>query len=163
MQLAIQEALLPGVTTKERLAHAQTLGLAGVEFGAEGLTDRIPEIAEILGVTGLKTSAVNVGKVPLIHPKLDERDKAMITIRQAMANALDLGATGVVFIPHDADTPRLPDLRPYKSSLELEIELLLNLLKSTLADLAYAMGAELLLAPVNRNETHLLSSALIRQ
>ena len=156
MQLAIQETLLPGATTRERLAHARTLGLEGVEFDAERLTDRVPEIAEILSVTGLKTAAVNVGKVPLIHPELAERDKAIRVIRQAMANALDLGATGVIFIPHDADTPRLPDLRPYKSSLELEIELLLNLLKSTLADLAYAMGAELLLAPVNRAETHLI-------
>jgi sugar phosphate isomerase/epimerase len=156
MQLAVQETLLPGDTVKERLMYAQTLGLEGVEFDAEGLTERVPEINEMLAGTGLKTSVVNVGKVPLLHPELDERDKAIRIIKQSMANALDLGTTGVMFIPHDTDTPRLPDLRPYKSSLELEIELLLNLLKSTLADLAYAMGAELLLAPVNRNETHLV-------
>lgn len=156
MQLAIQETLLPGGTTEERFMYARTLGLAGVEFNGVGLTERVPEIVEQLGITGLKAAVVNVGKVPLLHPELDLRDKAMRDIRQAMANALDLGTTGVIFIPHDTDTPRLPDLRPYKSSLELEIELLLSLLKSTLADLAYAMGAELFLAPANRDETHLI-------
>lgn len=156
MQLAIQETLLLDGTTEERLVHAQRLGVAGIEFDGKGLTDRVPEIAQGLRAFGLRASAVNIGKVPLIHPELTERDNAIVTIRQAMANALDLGATGVIFIPQGDDTPRLPDLRPYKSSLELEIELLLNLLKSTLADLAYAMGAELLLAPTSRRETHLV-------
>lgn len=147
MKRAIQEHLLPGETLLEKLHYAKNAGYDGVEFDGAGLTERVPEIAAALVETGMQASAVNAGGCHLIHPEIAQRDAAIVYLRQSMANALDLNAAGVVFCPQLADTPHLPDLHPYKSSIELEAELLVTQLRATLGDLAYAMGAYLFLAP----------------
>jgi sugar phosphate isomerase/epimerase len=157
MKLAIQENLLPGDSALRRLENARALGLDGVEYDAGGLGPvRLPEIAAALQAVNMQASAVYVGGVHLIHPDYEKREAAIVQLRQAMTDALDLGARGTVFMPHRADTPRLPDLRPLKTPVELEVDLLVKQLKTTLSDLAYALGAELYLAPRNRYETHLV-------
>lgn len=154
MQLAIQESILPGNDVTERAQYAAALGVDGLEIDAG-----VPQLTKTIAAlekTGLATAAVNAGNVDLIHPDFDTREAALVHLRQAMATALDLGADGATFRPHRRDTPRLPDLHPYKSRIELEGELLVKQLKTTLSDLAYAMGANLYLAPANRYETHLV-------
>ena len=157
MKLAIQEKLLPGDSALRRLENARALGLDGVEYDAESLGPvRLPEIAAALQTLTMQASAVNAGAVHLIHPDYDQREAAIVQVRQAMTDALDLGARGAVFVPHRADTPCLPDLRPLRTPVELEVDLLVKQLSTTLSDLAYALGAELHLAPRNRYETHLV-------
>ncbi|GAB4522671.1 MAG: sugar phosphate isomerase/epimerase [Anaerolineae bacterium] len=156
MRLAIQESMLPGDTTLARVQHARDLGLAGVEFEAEGLSARVSEIVDALAQTGLEAAAVNMGTTTLLHPEFARREEAIVHLRQAMTNALDLGTVGVVFIPTQPDAPRLPDLHPYKSNIELEAELLVTQIRATLSDFAYALGAELYMLPVNRYESHLI-------
>lgn len=147
MKRAIQEHLLPGDTLLEKLQVAKSAGYDGVEFDGVNLTPRVPEIAAALVEVGIAASAVNAGGCHLIHPEINQRDMAIVYLRQSMANALDLNAAGVVFCPQMDDTPHLPDLHPYKSTIELEAELLVTQLRATLGDLAYAMGAYLFLAP----------------
>jgi sugar phosphate isomerase/epimerase len=156
MKIAVQEKLLPGESVAERLESARSMGFDGVEFDADDLGDNLLAAAEALQQTGLQAAAVNLGGTHLLHPDFAERDRAVVRIRRAMGDALDLGAGGVVFLPLLPTTPRLPDLHPYKSDIELEAELLVKLLRATLLDLAYAMGAQLYLMPVNRDETHLI-------
>lgn len=156
MKLAIQEHLLPGGSVLERLEVAAELGIAGVEFNADMDDARIMEVGTALVQTGLQAAALNAGGTHLLHPDFDTRDAAIARIRQSMADILDLGGEGVIFASHRADTPRLPDLRPFKHPLEMEADFLATQLRATLADLAYAMGASLYLAPLNRYETHLL-------
>lgn len=157
MKLAIQEDLLPGDSVLRRLENARSLGLDGVEYHANRLGPvRLPEIAAALQTLNMRASAVYVGGVHLIHPSYEQREAAIVQLRQAMTDALDLGARGAVFAPHRADTPRLPDLRPLKTPVELEVDLLVRQLSTTLSDLAYALGAELYLATRNRYETHLI-------
>lgn len=156
MHLAIQEHLLPGDNLIERLNFAKQIGLEGVEFSADGLTERVPQVVAALQQADLRASGVNLGTTKLLHPDFEVREEALVTVRRAMANALDLGALGAVFIPTDPQSPRMPDLHPYKSSIELEAEMLVMQLRATLCDLAYAMGAMLYMAPVNRYKTHLI-------
>lgn len=158
MKLAIQERLLPGHTTLARLENAKAAGFTGVEFSGVGLGKRIPEIVAALESTGLEAAAVNIGGTQLIHPNFGQREEAIVGLRLAMANTLDLGAKGVIFAARTADTPRLPDLHPYKSDIELEAELLVSQLRTTLCDFAYALGAELYLQVSNRQDTHLILS-----
>ncbi len=158
MKLAIQEMLLPGSTTQARLEIAKKAGFEGIEFDAEGLGERIPEILDTLDQTGLEAAAVNLGGTHILHPEFVQREASIVRMRLAMANALDIGAKGVVFGAHRADTPRLPDLHPYKSDIELEAELLVSQLRATLCDFAYAIGAELYLQVSNAQETHLILS-----
>jgi len=157
MPLAIQEHLLSGATLDEKLQNARAMGVTGIEFAADGLTARVPEVSAALERSGLRAAAVDAGFTRLVHPDFAERDLAIARLRQAMADSLDLGAGGVVFIPHFQTEPILPDLRPYKSAVELEAEMLVKQLRATLSDLAYAMGAELYLLPVSRNTAHLIN------
>ncbi|MFN8375713.1 MAG: hypothetical protein U0694_22935 [Anaerolineae bacterium] len=63
MKFAIQEDMLPGRTLRARLKNARELGFAGVEFWSDGLTERVPQVAEALAEHGLSASAVNMGTV----------------------------------------------------------------------------------------------------
>lgn len=157
MQLAIQESLLPEATTLERFQRAKTLGLAGVEIRDANLVERIAEINDASTQTGVAVSAVNSGYSRLLHPEFAERERAIVKLREAMAQALDIGTTGVIFIPHYQTTPALPDLHPYKSSAELEGALLIAQLKATMGDLAYALGATLHMAVVSPQQAHLIN------
>lgn len=157
MRLALQERLLPAhESIPQRIETAQALGFAGIEFDAHGLDERIEQIGAALHATGIQAAGVNIGGTHLLHPDFDQRDAAIASIRQAMADALDLGASGAVFRTHRADTPPLPDLRPYQHVEAMTADFLISQLRSTLADLAYAMGAELYLQPTHRYETPLL-------
>lgn len=168
MQLAIQEDMLPGSTPLDKLRHAHDLKLDGVEFHVQdSFEDRIATISEAVRETGVKVSAINIGQTKLLHPEFVVRDAAIVAIRRAMTCAVDLGAQGVIFQAHHTPYPVLPDLTPYKSPQELEAELLITLLRTTLTDLAYALGTDLFLEPVNRQETHLVRrlehAALVRR
>ena len=158
MKLAIQARLLPGKDDIERIAYAKQAGLDGLEFDFEDIYPNIPLIAEALQTHELEAAAINIGRIHLLHPDYDRRESAITRARLAMAATQDIQAAGVVFVPNHPTTPRLPDLHPYKSSIELEAELLVTQLRATLCDLAYAIGTDLYLAPLNRYETHLINT-----
>jgi sugar phosphate isomerase/epimerase len=123
---------------------------------ALGLSDRVPALAEAVQQTGVKVAAVHMGRQDgYIAPDLDEREAAINTLRQAFADAADLGAAHVVFVPQYGPT-RMPDLRPYQSPIELESQMMIRLLR-TVSDLAYAMGVELDYLPVRRDQSSFLN------
>ncbi len=156
LKLAIQEKLLPGQDIREKLTHAVQLGFTGVEFDADGLTARVPDIAEALVHTGIMTAAVHMGRRDgYLAPHLAEREQAIGALRQAMADAVDLGAGHVVFVPHYGPS-RMPDLTPYRAPVELESEMMVWLLR-TVSDLAYAIGVELDILPLSRDETYFIN------
>lgn len=158
MKLAIQEHVLPGSDAAQRLGHARKLGFDGIEFSAVDIGERIMDVAHALDANGLAVSALNLGGTHLIHTDYEARDGALAAIRQAMADSLDLGSGHVIFRARAADTPHLPDLRPFHDIAPLEGEFLAKQLRTTLGDLAYAMGAELHLAAANRYECGLLNT-----
>jgi len=156
MQFAIQEDMLPGRSIAEKLQNAQMLGVEGVEFWAAGLTERVPEIAKALEQTGIRAAAVNLGRRDgYLSPILQERERAISEMRQAMTDAVDIGAGHVIFVPHFGG-PRMPDLTPYRSPIELESEMMIWLLR-TVSDLAYAIGVELDMLPINHYETYFMN------
>lgn len=168
MKLAVQEHLLAGADPLETLTRARSLGLDGVEFPlTDDFSTRIEAIAQAVTQTGVRVSALNAGHTRLIHPDYAQREVELARLREAMAMAVDLDAQGVIFMGHYDSRPVLPDLFPYKSSSELEAELLVTMLRTTLCDHALAMGTELLLAPANQTETHLVRrvshAALVRE
>lgn len=157
MRLAIQEDMLPGKTVLEQLQNAAALGLAGVEFWAENLTQRVPEIDAALRETGLMAAGVNYGRGGrLLDPDRPQREAALAAFRRAVVDAVDIGAPAVILVPHFGQ-PALPYLTPYKSLIQLEYELLHNHLR-TLSDYVYAIGVDLYIQPVNRYETHFINT-----
>jgi sugar phosphate isomerase/epimerase len=156
MKIAIQEDMLPGKTILEKFQNARQLGVDGIEFWGRGLTEKVPEIVEAVKETGIVAASVNHGRQSrFLDPDPDERERALEELRRSMCCAVDIGAQGVIFVPHFGP-PTMPDLTPYKSPMELEAEMLVWHLR-TLEDYAYAIGTELYVEPVNRYETHFLN------
>jgi sugar phosphate isomerase/epimerase len=157
MRLAIQEDMLPGQTVLERFETARSMGFQGVEVWGQGLTLRVPEITDAMQKTGVVVSAVNHGQQSdLLHPDRIERESALAELRQSVVDGVDIGAAGVIVVPHFG-APTVPDLTPYKSVVQLEYELLHNHLR-TLSDYVYAIGIDLYIEPINRYETHFLNT-----
>lgn len=156
MPLAIQEALLNGSSILEKFQNARALGVQGIEFEGAGLTAKVPEIVSAMVETGVRAAAVHHGvQGNLLDPDPIERERALALLRQSIVNAVDIGATGVIFVPHYG-APVLPDLSPWMSSAELEAEMLHMHLR-TLSDYSEALGVSLYITPINRHETHLFN------
>lgn len=159
MRLAIQEDMLPGRSAHDRFLCARDLGFQGVEVWGLGLTERVPELAAAAAAaaSGLSISAVNHGSQgSLLDPYPLAREHALALLRQSVVNGVDLGASGVIIVPHFGP-PLLPDLGPFKSPESLGHELLHNHLR-TLSDYVYAIGIDLYIEPLNRYETHFLNT-----
>lgn len=154
--LAIQEDMLPGRSLLAKFEQAGTLGFQGIEFWSHDLTPRVPEVVDAIERTGIRAATINHnGQWRLLSPDPDERERALKDLRQSIANAVDIGAKGVVFVPHFG-SHILPDLAPFLSAGQLEADLMYTHLR-TLSDFTYALGVELYLEPINRYETHLVN------
>lgn len=154
--LAVQEDMLPGRSVLDKFEQAKALGIQGIEFWGRGLTEKVPQIVEAVERTGVKAAAVNHGgQSRFLDPDPAERERALEELRQSITNAADIGAAGVIFVPHFS-APLLPDLSPYMSAVELEAELLYTHLR-TLSDYTDAMDVDLYLESINRYETHFLN------
>jgi sugar phosphate isomerase/epimerase len=155
-KLAIQEDMLPGRTVHERLSNAKHLNLSGIEFWADDVTERVPEIADALEQNGISACGINLGRLDgYLSPDLQTRESAIGAMRQAMADAVDLDAEYLSFVPLYG-APLMPDLTPYRSPIDLEKEMMIWLLR-TVSDLAYAIGTQLLMQPINHYETHFMN------
>lgn len=157
-RLSANPSILPGNSLEEQARAAAKAGFDGIELICnESAPLDIAAARRAVEASGLAVSSIYVGHTQLIHPDYDVRETALAQMRRALAASVDLGAAGVVFYGHYAPTSVLPDLHPYKSSIELEAELLITQLRATLCDLAYALGAHLLLMPADRTCSALLT------
>jgi sugar phosphate isomerase/epimerase len=148
--------MLPGRTILDKFEQAKALGIDGIEFWGRGLTEKVPQIVEAAERTGVKAASVNHGRQSrFLDPDPAERERALAELRQSIMDAADIGAAGVIFVPHFS-APVLPDLSPYMTAAELQAELLYTHLR-TLSDYTDAMDVDLYLESINRYETHFLN------
>ncbi len=156
MKLAIQEHMGPGASKLEKFTNFKKMGFEGVELLGRGLADRKTEIKAALAETGLAASSICTGyDDKILSASKPERDAACAQARDLLKLAGDLKAGGLIFVPIFGP-PRLPDLLPLKSAVELEKDLLVRLLQD-LAKVAEDHGTTILLEPLNRYEAHLLN------
>lgn len=156
MPIAIHIAILPGRTMLDRFENARAVGIEGIEFGGFGLAALVDSIVEASTKTGVRAVMVDhTESGSLLDPDEPQRERALAELRRSVANAVDIGAQGVVFTPHYGAIT-MPDLTPYMSSIALEAEMLHMHLR-TLSDFAYAMGSTLYIQPLERTRTHFLN------
>ena len=156
MKLAAQEGMVPGRTLAEKLDNLEKYGYEGIEFGGGGLEGRQDEIINATSQSKVKPSTICAGfrGCPLDADK-SQRDLAMSDMKELLKVAANIGAVGLIMVPIFG-RPRISDLSPYKSARQLEMELLVTLLKE-LGDYAEEVGSIVLVEPLNRYETHLLN------
>jgi len=156
MKLACQEGMTPWASLDQKPSNLEAYGYEGIEFWGGGLKERVAEINKATAKSTVKVSTVCAGfrGCPLDSSKA-ERELALADIKELLRVAADLGAVGLIMVPIFGP-PRIPDLSPYKSAVELERELLLKLLDE-MGAAAEKAGALLLVEPLNRYETHFIN------
>jgi sugar phosphate isomerase/epimerase len=155
MKLACQEGMVPGASFAEKLDNAALYGYEGVELSGRGLLERLGEVEAALSGHSVRVSTICAGfRGSPLGVDRAERQQALDDIRALLEAAGRLKAVGLIAVPIFGP-PRLPDLSPWKTAVELEYELL-AVEWSMLAEHARKMGTLLLLEPLNRYETHLI-------
>jgi sugar phosphate isomerase/epimerase len=162
MKLACQEGMTPGGTLQEKLDHLAQYGYEGIEFWGASFVDtdtngmrkeRVAEVRRLTADHPVKPSTICAGyRGALLDADRRERERAVQDIETLLYAAGEIGATGVIVVPIFG-APRIPDLTPYASAVELETELLCKLL-DPLSKVAEKAGSYILLEPLNRYETH---------
>ncbi|MBN8637860.1 MAG: sugar phosphate isomerase/epimerase, partial [Anaerolineae bacterium] len=135
----------------EKFQQAKALGFDGVEVWSLGLSERMEEVAEASITSGVPIAAVFYQRLnQILHPNPDVREQGLADLRETICCAADLGAAGVIFIPHHGARMQydelLPDLSPWMTQHELYTELLYTHLR-TLEDYSMALGVKLLIEP----------------
>jgi len=161
MKIACQEGMVRGKDLKEKLGKLEEFGYEGIELAGRRLLEDEDWAKEVIKAT--KKSAVRPSTIcagyrgcPLGADR-EERDMAIGDIKRLLEIGGEIGLEGgLIFVPIFGP-PRVPDLSPYKTALELEEELLLEVM-SELAGHAERSGCVLLLEPLNRYETHLVKT-----
>jgi len=157
MKIALQLGLIPGKSVKDKQVWAADHGVEGIEIAAGNYP-----VADLNQARkDFDNSPVPVSSIcgnpsfDFLDPDPRKRRKSIEECKQYLKLAGDLGATGQI-VPPIFGPPRINDLSPYKTAIELEKELLITILKNELGEAATASGTLLLLEPLNRYEQHLL-------
>lgn len=155
MKLAVRENMAPGSNLEERLEVLRRCGYDGIELVSPATVARDPAELKLILVEagfGVATVPCDLG---LLDPDPKVREATVDSIKNSLDLASYLGATGALCVPIFGKA-LLPDVSPYKSAVELENELLIAQLQQ-IGQHAEAVGATLILEPLNRYETHLIN------
>lgn len=156
MRLVCQEGLLPGGDRREKFHNAREYGFDGIEIGGRGLKGSLNEYKELSHEFGLPVTTICLGwEGCLLDADPKERDKAVSGMIELLQMGDQLGGAHLI-VPPIFGPPRIADLRPIKSAVELEHELLAALLKKIAAEVT-GLKSKLLLEPLNRYEMHLMN------
>lgn len=156
MKLACQEGMVPGATLPEKLANLEQFGYEGIEFWGGGLPERVAEINRALAGSTVKASTICAGfRGAWLDADRTQRELAVNDSKDLLSAGADIGAVGLIMVPIFGG-PRLPDLSPYQTAVQLERDLLLKLLDAV-GQHAANVRCALLVEPLNRYETHFLN------
>jgi len=158
MKLSCQEGLAPGKTFGEKLRNLEAYGFEGVELAGAHLNDEtgLAECRAALKDSPMQASSICGGfEAEMVHPDPQRRQVCADVLKRYIDLAAELGATGPISVPIFNRNARVPDMSPWKTQHEAEIELLRHVLED-LARYAEGTGACLLLEPLNRYESNSL-------
>jgi len=148
LKLSCQEGVAPGKTLTEKLDFLEKVGIMGFEQGCGGILQRADEIKKALQNRKIKISVVCSGfEGYLIADNKETRDLAMKTIKEALVNAGELGALGVIVVPAFNNQPSLPFIESRKVLVDQLIEL---------GEHAAKNNTKVILEPLNREEAWFL-------
>ena len=158
MKLACQEALVAGDSFAAKLKKLEEYGFEGVEINGRllvepgGLEERVAALKD----SPIAASSICGGSTPeFVSPDPGLRRDAVDSIKRMFDAAAATGAVGAISVPIFNRSARVPDLSPFMGQHQLEMELLVAVIKD-LALTAERLGVCLLLEPLNRYESNSL-------
>ncbi len=157
MKFAAQERLVPGESFKQKADCLSALGYEGIELSGERLSERIVEIKSVLHDSPIQATSICGGyKFGLLFPDKADRDQSREEIKHLLTLAGEVGAQGVIVVPIFGES-RVPDLSPWKTTMEIQEALLVEQLYE-LATYAGEQGTQVIVEPLNRYETHYIQT-----
>ena len=161
MKIALQLGLIPGESTADKAKWARDNGAEGLELGIWGggipkMQREADEINGILPVTSVCGNCDVEGNssFDFLDPDMGKRRKSIEGCKAILTFCGQIGAVGQI-VPPIFGSPKVPDLSPFKTPLQLEDELMAAALKE-IAPHAAANDTLFLLEPLNRYEQHYL-------
>lgn len=161
MKIALQLGLIPGTTTADKAKWAHDNGVEGIELGVWGGglekcqrdAEAIKGLVQIASVCGNADPDGNPC-FDFLDPDPGKRRRAIEGSKALLVFCGQVGAAGQI-VPPIFGGPKVPDLSPYKTALELEDGLMVAALQE-LGPVAAANNTLFLLEPLNRYEQHYL-------
>ncbi|GAB4455482.1 MAG: sugar phosphate isomerase/epimerase [Armatimonadaceae bacterium] len=160
MKVAVQLGLLPGETVSDKAKWAKDHGVEGIELGAIGGVEKLKrEADEINGIVPICSVCANASvagerSFDFLDPDLKKRRESIEGSKAILTFCGDVDAVGQI-VPPIFGGPRVPDLSPVMTPLEIEDALMVEICRELGAHAA-AHNTLLLLEPLNRYEQHYL-------
>ncbi|MFA6174111.1 MAG: sugar phosphate isomerase/epimerase family protein [Kiritimatiellales bacterium] len=156
MKIAMQLWLIPGKTVADKQKWAADNGVDGIEISANDYpVNQFDQARRDFENSPVSVSSIcGNPSIDFLDPDPAKRRASIEESKHYLKLAGEFKAAGQI-VPPILGGPRLPDLSPLKSVIELENDLLVETCKE-LGDVAGAAGTLLLLEPLNRYEEHLL-------
>jgi sugar phosphate isomerase/epimerase len=155
IKFAIRENMVPGKSLRERFENLQRLGIAGIELTATRPAHHLEEIKELTQQTGVVPCICSTHEGAILDARKPERDAYLTSLEEAIRACGDVGGVGVICVPllpvKMQNRPRISDLSPWKTSLQLEQEFFVELMRR-FAPTAESAGAAVIIEPLNRYE-----------
>ena len=147
--------MAPGQTLRERFENLSRLGIQGIELTGASTLDHRQEVRELVGRTGVVPCICSGRGGAILDARRAERDLFMQELEPALHACGEFGGVGVIVVPllpvKMQNRPRISDLSPWKTSLQLEQELF-EVLMRRVAPVAEAAHAAVIIEPLNRYE-----------
>ena len=160
MKLSCQEGLVNGATFAEKLSNLEKYGFEGIELNGNELHEpaKLEERIKALKDSPVKASSICGGfQCEFVHTDPAKRRACIDIIKRFLDFCGTVGATGPITVPIFNGNSRVPDLSPWKTQHQLEIELLTEVARD-LAAHAVKAKSTLLLEPLNRYESNSLAN-----
>lgn len=156
MKISCHEMMLGDRPLAEKFEMAREAGFDGIDLRGDLLHDQVDDAERLVRETGFAVPTV-YGRYqpPLLAKSLAERAEAMAILRTRLRDAEQVGARQLVVVPIFGEA-RI-DVQRGRGVEEIEYAVVLVLL-SELAIEARQRGVAVVLEPLNRNQTHLLTS-----
>src|SRR5579872_6885111 len=159
MKVALQLGLIPAESIPDKARWAKDHGVEGIELGT-ALPDKLrataDEINGVLPITSVcgNSDPQNGWSFDFLDPAPAKRRRSIEGSKAILAFCGEVGATGQI-VPPIFGGPRVPDLTPFMTALEIEDALMAAELQE-LGPWAAEHKTLFLLEPLNRYEQHYL-------
>jgi sugar phosphate isomerase/epimerase len=161
IKVATQMGILPGESVLDKAKWARDHGFDGLELGVWGGglekcrrdADEINGVLPISSVCG-NANTDNEPSFEFLDPDKTKRDKCVQGCKNLLTFCGEVGAAGQI-VPPIFGGPKVPDLSPFMSPLEIEDALMIGQLKELGAHAAQN-NTVFMLEPLNRYEQHYL-------
>jgi sugar phosphate isomerase/epimerase len=156
MKLSCLNAMVGDRPLAETFAMVRDAGFDGIDFRGDFAGEHVDEIEELVKSTGFPVATI-YGRitVPLLSAGAADRHASVEMVRDRLRTAAAVGAENVIVVPIFGEAQITADAGDGVVATEIAV---MFALLAELAEDAREAGVHILLEPLNRKETHLLTS-----